>query len=227
MPSERPGQHPRKQPAAKGNAPRPRNAPAPRQPAAPVKKRPAPKQPPGPNFAQRRLIVLGAALGLVALLVWGVFALVGWFHEMLAPEPNEAANPAVSTAQPVACGNAELTWTLVPNGSLAGRPVDFQWTVTNLSDLACTIDAAPTSVSFSVVSGSDDIWSSADCGSSEPFLLLLGPGDSTTQTTRWEGGRSAPGCAAASGSVRPGTYQANVNYLGQPATGATAVFALE
>lgn len=177
---------------------------------------------------RRRLIALVVLVALVVGAGWGVVWLVGLvrgsFEAARAAEASQTPT-GPSTAQPVACGPEALAWTLAQSGATAGGNVTFTLDVTNLSDASCLVDAGPSLV-LSVVSGSDPIWSSADCGDGEEVRLLLGPGDSTQRTVTWGGTRSAPGCVSVESPVLPGTYQVATRYAGLDVPSAAAVFEL-
>lgn len=183
-----------------------------------------------PRYGIRRIFALTLVLLVLVGFVWGVLWVIGWFTDQLSGDEDPAA-PATgpteySTAQPEACAPEGLEWDLVTTSGQAGQPVDFRWTVKNNTGLNCTINAAPSNVALSVVSGTDPIWSSTHCGSSDTSLLLLAPGDETSRATRWAGERSQEGCTPVGSAVRPGTYQVTLTYEGMVATGGTGIFDL-
>lgn len=209
---------------------KPGDQPAPARSNSRTAPRQAPRQAPRrkTNYAARRLIALAVVFLVVGAGVLAAMSTFNWFQRKLAEpivQPTTAAS-AINTAQPTACPPESLVWTVVPTAGRAGDPVDFQWSVTNNSEENCTIDAAPTSVVFSIISGNDPIWSSAHCGAPDPLLLLLGPEDQTSRLTRWSGERSQEGCTPVGANVRPGTYHVSITYEGFIATGAAAVFSL-
>ncbi|NCT91684.1 hypothetical protein GXB85_12085 [Cellulomonas sp. APG4] len=104
------------------------------------------------------------------------------------------------------------------------RPV-LSLAVANTSEQACTVDVGSGNAVVTVMSGSDRIWSSADCAADVPErLLLLDPGAADTSTVDWARERSDAECTAGLPAPRPGTYTAQATLL--EIESATAVFEL-
>lgn len=184
-----------------------------------------------PNYGVRRTLALLLVLAAVLALVWLVLFVIGWFSDMLRddPETEAAPDPEASelfTGQPGTCTEEDVSWTLDTTAGSAGANVGFDWSITNHGELPCTIDAAPTNLVFSVTSGEDQIWSSAHCGAPEPFLLLLGPDDSTERRQVWDGTRSQEGCEPVAATVQPGTYQVTMTLNGVELAGGSETFEL-
>lgn len=173
------------------------------------------------------------------LLVLGVLVLaVTWTLARsgagLPAGPQDAAAMAGDQAAPEApagpgaCAPADLAVTLVADGRTypAGAEPSFTVSVTNVGEAPCTADVGSAQQRLTVTSGSDRIWSSADCPADVPAesLMLLEPGARSDSVVRWTRVRSAEGCPADLPAPLPGTYSAVVEMLG--ATSAAAVFEL-
>ena len=186
----------------------------------------------------RRLAVLAAFVVVVVLLA-AVWAIVsggrGDAAGTDAPASDAAAAPEEGAGEesdgaatgPVACTAADVALVLSSNARAypaPGQPV-LSVAVTNTGTASCTLDAADAAREIVIASGSDRIWSSADCpaeAASTP--LLLDPGARWAVDVTWPRTRSAEGCAEGLAEPRPGTYTATVSWLG--ATSASVVFDL-
>ena len=122
---------------------------------------------------------------------------------------------------PVACTPAGVTLAVTSDARTyptPNKPV-LSLGVTNTGTAACTIDAGEAAREVLVTSGTDRIWSSADCrGDAAKSLLLLAPGARQDIAVTWPRVRSAAGCAAALPAPRLGTYQVTVTMLGATTT---------
>lgn len=129
---------------------------------------------------------------------------------------------------PVTCAAADLALTVTTDARSYAPGVAPELTVaiTNTGDVPCTIDAADGHRDLVVTSGSDRVWSTADCaGEGAERLLLLEPGARDETTSTWHRIRSAEGCPDELPEPGPGTYAAEVSLAG--AESATAVFELD
>lgn len=192
----------------------------------------------------RRLVVLG---GFVLVLV-GVWALVGALRpdarepgaaasqESAAEQTGEQAAAGGDGAEPAvadgadalgACDPAGLTVTLAtPVRAYADdQEPSFTVAVTN-GGVACTLDVGSGALVVTVTSGSDRIWSSADCAPDEEpeKMLLLDAGAQHQETVAWDRTRSDTSCTPDLPAPRPGTYQAVATFHG--AATEPAVFEL-
>jgi hypothetical protein len=69
-----------------------------------------------------------------------------------------------------------------------GRPVDFSYAVTNISDQPVTFNMAPADFIVTIASNGDAAWESDPAASSQgPTSETLQPGQSVTQTASWNG----------------------------------------
>lgn len=134
---------------------------------------------------------------------------------------------AAADGAPAACAPEALTVTLTTDAtSYTGDAAPtFTMTFTNTGDTTCVVDAGGSNRSVLVTSGSDRIWSSADCAAEGGTrTLLLAPGAQEQDTVVWPRERSDETCSEGLPAPRPGTYTA-VAVLGGAQSGS-AVFQL-
>ena len=177
--------------------------------------------PVGPEGARvywiRRLIMIAVAIGLIALL-WAFLA-------RGKSSPGHQAgltSPSSTTATPsggASCvaGSLQVTLTASAQAYAAGEMPSFTLAAVNTGKTACTLTMSDASRQLVITSGSDRIWSSADCPAMAPPatpLLLLTAGDKGTATIAWDRTRSAQGCPAGLAAPRSGTYKAAGSLLG-------------
>lgn len=129
---------------------------------------------------------------------------------------------------PVTCAAHDLALTVTTDSRsyLAGAEPELTVAITNTGEVPCTIDAGDANRELRITSGSDRIWSTADClGESTERMLLLDVGARDETTSTWPRVRSAEGCPEDVPAPEPGTYAAEVRLGG--AESAAAVFDLE
>jgi hypothetical protein len=170
----------------------------------------------------------GLVVALVAVVVIGFFL-------FRPPEPTTpavpaggsttASEPAAST--PAATDTPSVTASPTPTGplacdqtngglSLAGyqkvkqdAKQSFKVGVKNTGAQPCVLDLTAVNFSLSVTSGTDRIWSIADCAKWVPAKKqTLKPQQSYEFSIEWGVVRSAPGCKETKGLLNPGTYVA-------------------
>ena len=130
-----------------------------------------------------------------------------------SPTPTTPAAPQVCAATDVA---------LAVNGATSvksGSPTSLSVAFTNQGSLACKLDFSRTPLTLKIYSGTDRIWTSADCTSWAPTgVKPLAASKSYTFKEEWPTLRSAPGCKLRNIYLQPGTYVATaVLPGGQPA----------
>ena len=168
--------------------------------------------------------------GIVAALVAVIVIAVVAFRP---PDPSAiTAVPAgSSTASPPSTASAtpapSVTASATPTGplacdqtntglSLAGyqkvkqdAKQSFKLGVKNTGGQSCVLDLAATTFSLSVTSGTDRIWSTADCAKWVPAKKqTLKAQQSHEFSIEWGVLRSAEGCKEVKGMLNPGTYVA-------------------
>ena len=125
--------------------------------------------------------------------------------------------PTTASASPTAaaCDPAVLTLDVTGPGAVkAGATAQFTVTVTNSGSDACafTFDSRFT---FRIVSGTDPIWSTADCGQWAPTgSQTLAAGAAATWQTTWDRHRSQATCKVVPTTLKAGTYVATAAYTG-------------
>lgn len=182
----------------------------------------------------RRLVVLGAVL-LVIIVIWALVARGGGGE---ASEPGATSDPDVTETDDAddadppgdgasTCGAADLELAVATEQRAhpAGVQPVLEVTVTNVSESSCVVDLAATQVL--ITSGSDRIWSSADCPADDVAeqVVLLPAGAVETWTTTWQRVRSDEQCGDGLPEPRPGTYRVEVSLVG--ASSEQTVFDLD
>lgn len=188
--------------------------------------------------------MLLALLGVVALLVWGVTAVVGLVTDRGGPvaavegllsggssEASGGADDASTVSdgpvQPEDCSPVDIDAAVAPDGGAGGGAVALAVTVTNDGELPCLLDAGSASLVLTVTSGEDRVWSSGDCGSGPAERrLLLDVGDSAETTVTWDRVRSEPGCPGGQRSSGAGTYTVEARLGSAVLPSSAATFAL-
>lgn len=90
-----------------------------------------------------------------------------------------------------------------------GERPQFRLSVVNTGRQACTFGVGPRELQVQIVSGSDKVWSSAQCfGGTGSSIQLLRRGIPYGATVEWDRHRSAPAgdCSGHREEARPGTY---------------------
>jgi hypothetical protein len=140
-----------------------------------------------------------------------------------APEPSSTptatdqpttASPSGAPA-PASCDPGVMTVSIAGPGTVkAGATAQLTITVTNSGTDACTFtfDARFT---LKIVSGADEIWSTADCSQWAPTASqALPPGGAATWQTTWDRHRSQATCKVVPATLKAGTYVASAMYSG-------------
>ncbi|GIG83659.1 hypothetical protein [Planotetraspora kaengkrachanensis] len=91
-----------------------------------------------------------------------------------------------------------------------GVTPSFMLTIVNTARVACTVDVGPRMLEMRVTSGSDRIWSTADCVSGPGVdTQTLQRGVPYVRTILWDRRLSGSDCASRRSSAVPGTYVAS------------------
>lgn len=176
--------------------------------------------PPG-VYWRRRLLALGLVLLLVVLLAWacgsgggGSAKTAGTASPTPATPPTRTVAPTprrtTAAAPPAACPASALQVTAATDAAEypAGALPHLTLTVRNAGARACTVDFAPRQRRFTVLSGTDRLWTTADCPQSQmAAIVTLAAGGSRSSTLTWSRHRSVPGCANPGPAAQPGTYR--------------------
>lgn len=176
----------------------------------------------------RRLVLLAVVVIVVVLLTK---ACAGGSSSPGTPEPVATSSPtatATPTQAPIAaCRKSDLHVTAATDAVTypAGSLPRLSAVVSNVSDAPCVFRTAPAQRVWTVVSGHDQVWTSADCTQSGGNAhSRLRPGRTIAYALVWNRHRSAQGCPTGTPESGPGTYQLRVSVNGVRA--ATVVFHL-
>jgi len=148
-------------------------------------------------------------------------------HKADKPETNDAGKPSAG-AEDGTCPPAAVKVEAATDAAAypAGANPLLTLSVTNTGTEPCKINVGTTQMEFVVTSGSDRIFSSADCqDGAEDLLKDFEPGATEKANFTWERLRSAPGCAPVASNPNPGWYVFTAR-LGE-ATSEKAVFQLD
>jgi hypothetical protein len=164
---------------------------------------------------RRRRLFVGAALLMVAAMVFGGFAVAGAFSggssqvsSTGAPTggttdaPTDAAPPAdpssAPTPSPEPTCNQNLVTVSASTDKAAYGPEEnplLTLKVTNGGTMPCEVNLGTSQMEFLVTSGADRIFSSRDCqAKSEDLVKTIAPGASETANFPWARNRSLEGC---------------------------------
>ncbi|MDR1833731.1 MAG: hypothetical protein LBQ92_03650 [Propionibacteriaceae bacterium] len=184
-------------------------------------------EPPKPTpayvyFFRRLLMLLAFGVVLTGLVFLGV-AIHGTLQDpskqQTAP-PTATATVAETPSQaptptgPVACEGKSLKLTVAGFAKLkVTGSQTFNLTIKNKGKEACLLKVDGSSYTLTVVSGSDRIWSTADCPEWVPEAdLTLAAGASHEFSVDWTLRRSDGSCKLVKKQLKPGTYVANASF---------------
>jgi hypothetical protein len=192
---------------------------------------------PSPAVYRRRRLFAGVALLLVLGLIAGgvatVTSLLGGAERVSAQDSSQGSPTPGSTAQPGAtpsaspsatpsasptCEHKLVTVKAATNKTSYGadeKPL-LSLTVTNGGKLPCKVNIGTSQMDFLVTSGSDRVFSSADCqAASTDLVKTIAPGKSETANFPWQRSRSVQGCEKVpDGSVAGSGYYVFIAKLG-------------
>jgi len=189
-------------------------------------------QPVGPRppwvYWTRRLVLL---VVLIVLVVLAAKACSGGSNSSGAPSAGATNSPA-PTASPTPtaapdCLRRDLTVSADTDASTypAGSSPRLSAVVRNVSDHPCRFRTSPGDRVWTIVSGSDQVWTSADCtGKGAIARSRLKAGKTIAYALVWNRHRSAEGCPTDTPEAPRGTYQLHVTVNGVAAD--TVVFHL-
>lgn len=123
-------------------------------------------------------------------------------------EGSPSASASEETA-PEDCGAGNISVTADTDQSAYGANEDpvLVMSIENTGDAECTVNVGTAEQEFTVVSGSDRIFSTVDClAEATDVEVSIAAGKTETARFTWERLRSAPGCKTVEAKPRPGTY---------------------
>jgi len=188
-------------------------------------------------YMRRRLMVLAFAVLAIFVVYFLIKAAFAPGDGSPAPgpsvSPSASPNPSVSAADVRACGTGDLTVDLSPmTRDFAGSEFPmFEATITQTGLTPCVVDTTLPGTELLITSGSDRIWSSADCesGALDAQQVVLEPNETRAIRFEWPRIRSNEVCASNLPSPLPGTYHALLTLNGvtsQIANGHGVTFTL-
>ena len=164
---------------------------------------------------RRRRLFVGAALLMVAAMVFGGFAVAGAFSgssdpvsstgspaggpTTAAPDATPSATPSSTpTPAPTPTCNQNLVTVSASTDKAAYGPDEnpvLSLKVTNGGTMPCEVNIGTSQMEFLVTSGADRIFSSKDCqATSEDLVKVIEPGASETANFPWPRNRTLEGC---------------------------------
>jgi len=138
--------------------------------------------------------------------------------------PTPTTHPSVAAA---ACRRDQLAVTASTDATKypAGVLPQLQVSVRNTGSTACVLTESPRTRSWTIVSGTDQVWTTVGCqAASTAHDVTLSSGAVVRRSIIWNRHRSGKGCTVSSVEAAPGTYQLTVSING--ITSTTAVFHL-
>jgi hypothetical protein len=138
-----------------------------------------------------------------------------------SPTPAGTGKPA-----PAACEHGALAVTASTDADryAAGTLPRLKVTIHN-TGAACVLTESPSARSWTIVSGADQIWTTAGCSSSHTATqTTLKAGGSVSHSLVWNRHRTGKACAVSATQAAPGTYQLTVTVNG--VTSGPAIFHL-
>ncbi|GAB3944851.1 hypothetical protein GCM10029976_069620 [Kribbella albertanoniae] len=97
----------------------------------------------------------------------------------------------------------------------SGAALNFVVRLDAVSD-ECKATVEPDSLTVSVTSGADLIWTTGHCGQAIPkATLVVAKGKEAASTVVWNGHRSGPGCLPGQPVAKPGTYVVKAEFSGR------------
>lgn len=132
------------------------------------------------------------------------------------PSTSPSAQPSASPSGPVTCDplSTKLGVAGFRSVKLGGKQT-FSLSLVNNTAVPCVLNLSPSSYVLKVTSGTDPIWSTADCPKLVPVKkTTLKAGAAYEFKIDWTLQRSQPGCKLVKGNLGAGTYVATATYLG-------------
>jgi len=172
----------------------------------------------------RRIVVLIIVVALVAAVWWVVGLIRGASAQQGVPAQgtpgaSAAGTPAVVVASapvetptgPQPCTSATVNLVGYQTLKVTAKQV-FVVTITNSGVADCVLTVTPSTLSLTVTSGSDRIWTTSQCAKWAPTkTVTLTPGKSQEFTIDWPLTRSTANCGTSAVALKPGTYVATAS----------------
>ena len=173
----------------------------------------------------RRAVLLAIVAVLVVAIAVSCSGGSGGGHPSVTPSSSPTATPT-GRAAPAACAHSALSVTASTDADryAAGTLPRLKVTIRNTGP-ACVLTESPSTRAWTIVSGADQIWTTAGCASSHAATqTTLKSGGTVSHTIAWNRHRSGKACAVSATEAAPGTYQLTVTVDG--VTSGPAIFHL-
>jgi hypothetical protein len=130
--------------------------------------------------------------------------------------PKQADDPTTSVVMPSGpCEARDVAITPSVPHPVGGRDIAIVLDISSLDTPACTWTLSSTSLAMKITSGSDLIWTTAQCRRAIPTKDLVLRQDSPTRVRlTWDARRSEPGCPVQTEWAHTGTYHLQIAALG-------------
>ena len=170
---------------------------------------------PARTYWLRRAVLLGVVLVIVLSIAYACSGDGSGHPSRRAGGPAPAATSSSPEPAPVVhrCGPRRLQVEAATDAETypVGSSPRLTAVVRNVSEDPCRLATQPSARSWTVSSGADQVWATADCSRKGAVALnRLKPGKQVTYAVSWDGHRSEPGCAAPGEQAQPGTYRLDV-----------------
>jgi hypothetical protein len=139
------------------------------------------------------------------------------------PTPSTSTSAPASPAPTTTCTAAQIRVTATTDAASypAGVQPHLTVAVRNTSAQPCRLPVGPGAVTWTIVSGPDQVWTTAGCPHTKTSTrTLLRRGQPWRSTIVWDRHRSVPGCATQGRVATAGTYQLRTSTLGVAAPAA-------
>ncbi|MDQ1695201.1 MAG: hypothetical protein QOJ03_554 [Frankiaceae bacterium] len=188
--------------------------------------------PVGPEPPRVYWLRRGALLVLLAVVIVGIAQACGGGGgsggtPRSQPTPTGGLSTTPTSSPVSRCARTDLVVDASTDASTypAGALPHLSAIVRNAGSAACRFVTAPRARTWRILSGADQVWSSADCTLSGVVAhQRLKPGKTIAYGLVWDRHRSAAGCPSPTQVAGPGTYRLYVTVNGVRA--ATVVFHL-
>lgn len=171
-----------------------------------------------PGVYWRRRLVAFAILAVVILVVAVACSGSGSSPRRPAAVVHSPTPTATATATAAAaCARADLTVSASTDATsyAAGVLPRLTMVVRNAGAAACTLTDGPSLRTWTVISGSDRVWTTNGCVASKTVRTrVLAPQATVRHTIVWNRHRSGNDCAASDTEAGPGTYQLTASFDG-------------
>jgi hypothetical protein len=178
-----------------------------------------------PQIYWRRRLISMAGVVLLVVVLWFLITSPSGESPASGASDSSSTTPTpdayVADGSEEMCGpdNVRLTTTANPFTAAGSALPQFDVNVTHVGDDACLLDTTSDDTALVITSGSDRVWSSADCADTAALdsqALLLQPGAAEELHLTWSRQRSNPDCTTQTAEPRAGFYWAELTVQGIP-----------